>query len=195
MNQIVAGPDGLLYLVVGNDVQMPTAVAPSSPYRSPREDWLLPSPHDLGQDDRVGFVVRFDPATSGAADGSWEVIAGGSAIPSTSPSTAMASASPGMPTWSGMRACRGIGPRGSTMWWPAANTAGGGGQRQVAHLLCRQPAVDARHRISSPTGMLFGEQTDWPQRYRRRPLMADWQHGRMLMVDLVPDGCSYTRGG
>ena len=192
MNQIVAGPDGLLYLVVGNDVQMPTAVAPSSPYRSPREDWLLPSPHDLAQDDRVGFVVRFDPATSGAADGSWEVIAGGFRNPFDLAFNrdgecftwdADMEWDAGLP-WYRPTRLNHVVAGGEYGWrW-------GSGKWPTFFADSLPSTLDTG--FSSPTGMLFGEQTDWPQRYRDALFMADWQHGRMLMVDLVPDGCSYT---
>ena len=192
MNQIVAGPNGLLYLVVGNDVQMPTGVAPSSPYRSPREDWLLPSPHDLGQDDRVGFVVRFDPTTSGATDGSWEVIAGGFRNPFDLAFNREGECftwdadmewDAGLP-WYRPTRLNHVVPGGEYGWrW-------GSGKWPTFFADSLPPTLDTG--FSSPTGMLFGEQTDWPQRYRDALFMADWQHGRMLMVDLVPDGCSYT---
>ena len=71
-NQLVLGPNGMIYLANGNDVSFPEGTSSDSPYRDPRHDWLLPNVHDLGQDNRVGHILRFDP------DGQhWEVIAGG----------------------------------------------------------------------------------------------------------------------
>src|SRR5690606_26191342 len=71
-NQIVLGPDNMLYVVCGNDVVFPAAMADDSPYRDPANDWLLPSPHDDGHDDRVGYIARVDPEGR-----SWTVLAGG----------------------------------------------------------------------------------------------------------------------
>ncbi|HAW30018.1 MAG TPA: heme-binding protein, partial [Planctomycetaceae bacterium] len=71
-NQIVLGPDQNIYLVVGNDVSFPEGVSPQSPYRNPQNDHLLPNPHDAGQDNRVGYILKTDP------DGkTWEIVAGG----------------------------------------------------------------------------------------------------------------------
>ncbi len=192
MNQIVPGPDGDLYLVVGNDVQRPAAPSPSSPYRDPREDWLLPSPHDIGQDDRVGFILRFDPETSGVADGTWEVLAGGF----RNPFDLAFNGDGECFTWD------------ADMEWDAGlpwyrptrlNHVVAGGEYGWRWGSGKWPTFFADSLPStldtgfaSPTGMLFGDATDWPARYREALFMADWQHGRMLLVDLVPEGASYT---
>ena len=192
MNQIASGPDGQLYLIVGNDVQMPTGLAASTTYRHPREDWLLPSPHDLGQDDRVGYVVRFDPSSSGADDGTWEVLAGGF----RNPFDLAFNRDGELFTWD------------ADMEWDAGLpwyrptrlnhvVAGGeygwrwGSGKWPTFFADSLPAtLDTG--FASPTGLLFGYETDWPARYREALFMADWQHGRMLLVDLVPRGASYT---
>lgn len=192
MNQIVPGPDGDLYLVVGNDVQRPAAPSPTSPYRDPREDWLLPSPHDIGQDDRVGFILRFDPETSGVADGTWEVLAGGF----RNPFDLAFNGDGECFTWD------------ADMEWDAGlpwyrptrlNHVVAGGEYGWRWGSGKWPTFFADSLPStldtgfaSPTGMLFGYDTDWPDRYREALFMADWQHGRMLLVDLVPDGASST---
>ena len=72
MNQITLGPDNQIYLACGNDVVMPAEVAKTSTYNNARKDWLLPNPHDAGQDDRVGYILRMDPEGK-----SFHVIAGG----------------------------------------------------------------------------------------------------------------------
>ena len=41
-NQMRLGPDGMIYVVVGNDVSFPKETLDSSPYRNPQNDWLLP---------------------------------------------------------------------------------------------------------------------------------------------------------
>ena len=60
-NQIRLGPDGMVYLVVGNDVSTPDPVIANSPYRGARNDRLLRNLHDAGQDDRVGGIYRINP--------------------------------------------------------------------------------------------------------------------------------------
>jgi putative heme-binding domain-containing protein len=45
--------------------------------------------------------------------------------------------------------------------------------------------------LGSPTGMVFGHTSNWPKPYRDALYMADWQFGRILMVDLKPKGATY----
>ncbi len=71
-NQLVLGPDDMLYIVSGNDVAFPEGTAADSPYRDPHDDHLLPEVRDAVQDVRVGHILKTD------LDGKhWEVIAGG----------------------------------------------------------------------------------------------------------------------
>ena len=192
MNQLVQGPEGKLFLIVGNDVELPATPSPRSTYRDPREDWLLPSPHDLGQDDRVGAVIRFDPSTSGADDGSWEVIAGGFRNPFDLAFNrdgecftwdADMEWDAGLP-WYRPTRLNHVVAGGEYGWrW-------GSGKWPVFFADSLPSTLDTG--FASPTGMLFGDATNWPSRYRDALFMADWQHGRMLLVDLVPEGASYT---
>lgn len=185
-NQIVLGPDGMVYVVVGNDVVFPDPMAPRSPYRDPQNDWLLPSPHDGGHDDRVGYVARVDP------DGeSWEVIAGGfrnqfdlafnrdgemftwdadmewdAGLPWYRPTRLNHVISGGEYGW---RWGSGKWPQ----WFPDSLPS----------------TLDTG--LSSPTGMVFGDSSNWPARFGDALFMADWQFGRILLVDLVPRGTTY----
>ena len=71
-NQIVLGPDDMLYIVNGNEVAFPDDTDPNSPYRAPADDQLLPDPRDAVENVRVGHIVKTDP------DGKqWQIIAGG----------------------------------------------------------------------------------------------------------------------
>ena len=45
--------------------------------------------------------------------------------------------------------------------------------------------------LSSPTGMVFGAHSDFPERYREALFMGDWQNGRILYVEMSPRGASY----
>jgi len=44
----------------------------------------------------------------------------------------------------------------------------------------------------SPTGMIFGYNTNFPASYQHRLFIADWSFGRVFTVQLEPDGASYT---
>jgi putative heme-binding domain-containing protein len=39
--------------------------------------------------------------------------------------------------------------------------------------------------------MVFGDSSNWPRRFGDALFMADWQFGRILLVDLVPRGATY----
>ncbi len=185
-NQVVLGPDGQLYVVCGNDVVFPEARATDSPYRDPRNDWLLPNPHDEGQDDRVGYIAQVDPEGK-----SWTILAGGfrnqfdiafnqegelftwdadmewdAGLPWYRPTRLNHVISGGEYGW-----------RWGTGKWPAWYPDS------------LPTTLDTGY--SSPTGMIFCHASNWPARYRNALLMADWQHGRILLVDLQPRGATY----
>jgi putative heme-binding domain-containing protein len=185
-NQIVLGPDGAIYLVVGNDVSFPEGFDASSPYRDPRRDLLLPEPRDLGEDARVGTIVRTD------FDGKrWEIIAGGFrnqvdvafdedgemftwdsdmewdvGLPWYRPTRLSHVVSAGEYGWRW----------GSGKWPP-----------HYADSL----AANLETGLGSPTGMVFGAKSRFPPAFRKLLFMADWQHGRILAVRLFPEGASY----
>lgn len=185
-NQITLGPDGMLYLAAGNDVSVPDQLDARSPYRHWQNDWLLPSPHDAGQDERVGYVLRFDPD-----GGSRTVIAGGLrnhidvvfnsdgemftwdadmewdvGLPWYRPTRLNHIVSGGEYGW-----------RWGTGKWPAWSPDS------------LPPNVETG--LGSPTGLTFGTASNWPERYRTALFGADWQNGRILMIDLIPAGASY----
>lgn len=186
-NQITLGPDGLLYLVMGNDTAFPDGLSPASPFRNPQKDWLLPNPADEGQDDRVGYILRTDK------DGqSWEVLAGGFrnqmdvAFNSDGEMftwDADMEWDVGLPWYRPTRlnhvvSAGDYGWRWGTGKWPAFYPDS-------------LPAtLDTG--LGSPTGMVFGTQLKFPDRFRRALFMADWQNGRILAVHLTPKGASYT---
>ena len=186
-NQIVLGPDGFIYLVIGNDVSFPAGTSPDSPYRDPRNDHLLPNPHDAGHDNRVGYILRTD------RDGrEWEVIAGGLrnqvdlafnrdgemftfdadmewdvGLPWYRPTRVNHLVSGGEYGW-----------RWGTGKWPDYYEDSLPTNLDVG--------------LSSPTAMVFGTDSAFANRYRDALFMADWQHGRILLVDLIPTGASYA---
>lgn len=185
-NQMTLGPDNMVYVVVGNDVVFPSSLAANSPYRNHQNDWLLPSPHDAGQDDRVGFIAKIDPEGK-----SWTIVAGGFrnqvdvafnqhgemftwdadmewdiGLPWYRPTRLNHVVSGGESGW---RWGTGKWPN----WYPDSLPA----------------TLDTG--LGSPTGLVFGHRSNWPERYRDALFMADWQLGRILKVDLTAKGATY----
>lgn len=185
-NQIVSGPDGMIYWVIGNDVSFPESTDPNSPYRNPHNDWALPSPHDQGHDDRVGYILKTDPDCT-----TWSIVAGG-----LRNQVDLAFHPDGeMFTWD------------ADMEWDAGlpwyrptrinHIVSGGeygwrwGTGKWAEWYPDSLPSNLDTGYGSPTGVEFGTRSRWPQRYRNALFAADWQNGRMLMIDLVPQGATY----
>jgi putative heme-binding domain-containing protein len=186
-NQIVLGPDNRIYFVIGNDVVLPPSMTEDSPYRNPQNDWLLPSRHDLGHDNRVGYIAKVDPEGK-----TWEVVAGGFRN-----QVDIAFNQEGeMFTWD------------ADMEWDVGlpwyrptrlNHIVSGGEYGWRWGTGKWPAwfpdslpTTLDTGLGSPTGMMFGFRSRWPARYQNALFMADWQFGRILMVDVVPNGATYA---
>ncbi len=185
-NQVVLGPDNMIYLVSGNDIAFPEGVSPTSPYQNPLNDHLLPNPNDAGQDNRVGSIMRFD------RDGKiCEVVAGGfrnqfdmafNADGEMFTFDADMEWDAGLPWYRPTRINHVIsggeyGWRWGTGKWP----------EYYADSL---PST-LNTGLGSPTGTVFGTKSNFPKRYRNALFMADWQNGRILLVDLKPKGATY----
>lgn len=185
-NQIVKGPDDMLYVVNGNDVSFPDGIAEDSPYRNPQNDWLLPWPHDLGQDNRVGHILKV------AADGSsWTVVAGGfrnQVDVAFSPEGELFTWDADMEWDSG------------TPWYRPTrlnHVVSGGeygwrwGTGKWADWYPDSLPTTLDTGLSSPTGLTFAADSRFPEPYRSSLFMADWQNGRILRVTLKPHGASW----
>jgi putative heme-binding domain-containing protein len=186
-NQIVLGPDGMIYFVVGNDVSFPEGTYPDSPYRDPRNDWLLPNPHDAGHDDRVGYIVRTDPEGT-----SWEVVAGGFRNPVDLAFNAAGEMftydadmewDVGLPWYRPTRVNHVV-SAGEYGWrW-------GTGKWPVHYQDSLPSTLDTG--LGSPTGMTFGYRGRLPAKYKSGLFLGDWQNGRILLATLKPAGASYA---
>ncbi|QDV52600.1 c-type cytochrome [Gimesia fumaroli] len=186
-NQIVLGPDNNIYLVVGNDVAFPEDVSPTSPYRDPHNDHLLPNPHDAGQDDRVGYILKTDP------DGkTWEILAGGfrnQVDMAFNPEGEMFTYDADMEwdigqPWYRPTRVNHIIPGGEYGWrW--------GTGKWPEYYADSLPST-LNTGLGSPTGMVFGTNGKFPARFKQALYIADWQNGRILLVDMIPNGASYT---
>ena len=185
-NQVVLGPDNMLYVVNGNDVHFPEGVAEDSPYRSPRDDYLLPEPRDAVEEGRVGHILRTDPEGT-----RWEVLAGGfrnqfdlafNADGEMFTYDADMELDVGLPWYRPTRLNHVVsggeyGWRWGTGKWPT----------YFADSL--PTTLDTG--LGSPTGLEFGTRSKFPPPYRSSLFMGDWQNGRILRVELTPHGSSY----
>ena len=45
----------------------------------------------------------------------------------------------------------------------------------------------------SGTGCLFLDESGWPEKYNRQPLMGDWGRNQLILHRLTPDGASFTQ--
>ena len=185
-NQAILGPDQMIYIVNGNDVAFPEGISPNSPYRDPRNDWLVPNRHDLGEDNRVGHILRTD-----AEGKTWEVIAGGFRNPfdiafdrngELFTYDADMEWDAGLPWYRPTRLNHVVsggeyGWRWGTGKWPAYYPDS------------LPTTLDTG--FGSPTGIVFGADSRFPARFRQALFMADWQNGRIYSVHLTPVGTSY----
>ena len=191
-NNLALGPDGMIYVTCGNNVQVPKDVSPTSPYKNYGLDRLLPCAWNefLFDSDVVppcGHVGRMD------ADGkTWELFAGGfrnpygldfntdgelftydadmewdAGAPWYRPTCVMHVVSGGEYGW-----------RQGTSVWPD----------HFADSLPR--VVDIG--LGSPTGAKFGTKSHFPDKYRRAFFILDWAYGRIIAVHPTARGASYT---
>ena len=186
MNQITLGTDDQIYLACGNDVVMPRKIAKTSTYNNAKKDWLLPNPHDAGHDDRVGYILRMDPEGD-----AFHVIAGGlrnqvdiafNADDEMFTFDADMEWDVGQP-WYRPTRINHIVPGGEYGWrW-------GTGKWPTYYADSLQSTLDLG--LGSPTGLVSGHTLDWPKRFQQGMYAADWQNGRILLIDLIPVGASY----
>jgi putative heme-binding domain-containing protein len=186
-NQVVLGPDNMLYIVNGNDVAFPEGVAADSPYRDPQDDHLLPESRDAVEKVQVGHILRTDP------DGQhWEVIAGGfrnqfdlafNDAGEMFTYDADMEWDVGLP-WYRPTRLNHVVSGGEYGWrW-------GTGKWPVYFADSLPSTLDTG--LGSPTGLEFGTRSHFPSSYRESLFMGDWQNGRILYVVMSPHGASYA---
>ncbi|MFN0054169.1 MAG: alpha/beta hydrolase fold domain-containing protein [Planctomycetales bacterium] len=193
-NALTLGPDGMIYLALGNNVRVPDDASTNSPYplRQVGNDRLLPNAwNELLFDGDVvppcGQIVRTDPEGK-----SWEVFAGGFRNPY---GLAFNAAGELFTYDADMEWDVGAG------WYRPTcvmHVVSGGdyGWRQESnlwpdHFADSLPRV-ADVGLGSPTGVRFGEQSHFPEPYRQALYVLDWAYGRIIAVHLTPKGASYA---
>jgi putative heme-binding domain-containing protein len=180
-NDLALGPDGLIYSIHGDSVDLPTEGINdhTSPLREARR----------GQPTKEGYVVRTD------RDGrQWELLCAGLRNPfgiAFNPAgdlftyDADAEFDTGTPWYRPTRIVQLLtgadyGWRGVTGKWPP----------YFADHADNAPSTFDIGR-GSPTAVAFGTETKFPPEYRQALFILDWTYGRILAVHLAPRGAGY----
>jgi putative heme-binding domain-containing protein len=185
-NQMRLGPDGKIYVVVGNDCSFPADVLETSPYKNPQNDWLIPNSRDKGHDNRVGYILRMDK------DGKQrEIVAGGLRNPvdlafnrhgEMFTFDADMEWDVGAPWYRPIRINH-IVSGGEDGWrW-------GTGKMPDYYPDSLPSNLDVG--LGSPTGVASGHLANLPEKYREALFLADWQNGRILVAHPKLAGASY----
>lgn len=188
---VALGPDNKLYIINGNHTALPEGLAPDSPHRNFREDFLHHrqwdgNGHATGVMAPGGYVVRTD------ADGKrWELVLAGFRNAydiAFNPDGELFSFDSdmewdwGLPWYRPIRVNHCIsaaefGWRAGTGKWPA-------------HYLDSFGAV-VDIGVGSPTGVANGIGAKFPAKYQKAIYALDWTYGRIVAVHLIPRGASY----
>lgn len=191
---LVLAPDGKsIYIVHGNSTPLIEGTAPDSPYRNYAEDDLLPRVMDPVATffDKIkspyGYVLRTDENGT-----KWELFAGGFRNPYDIAFNADGELftydsdmewDVGLPWYRPTRVLHVVpggeyGFREGSAKWPAWYPDS------------LPPVVNIG--LGCPTGVKFGTEAQYPERYRKAFFVMDWTFGRILAVHLHPRGASYS---
>lgn len=188
----ILGPDGMIYVVLGNHAQPEAEIAPNSPYRHAYEgDLLQPryedaGGHAVGVRAPGGTIIRTDLAGKRV-----ERFAGGlrnaydAAFNRWGDLFAFDSDmewDEGLPWYRPTRVCQIT--AGAEFGWRS------GWAKWPAYYLDNLPATLNLGR-GSPAGACFYEHHRFPAPYRDTLLLADWSMGQILSVRLQRDGGGY----
>lgn len=188
---IVLGPDGMLWITLGNHVALPEGISPDSPFRLGAEDVLLerlwdPRGHAVGVMAPGGTVLRADP------DGrSLELVYAGLRNAydlAFAPDGELFTYDSdmewdlGAPWYRWPRVVHVV-PGGENGW------RSGNAKWPSAYPDSLPPVVDTGP--ASPTGIVFGTRGAFPGAWKEALYIADWAYGRITAVHLQVDGASY----
>ncbi|MFK5923567.1 MAG: c-type cytochrome [Verrucomicrobiota bacterium] len=191
-NHLRLGPDGLIYLVHGNSVELPDQMKLVSPYRNQAEDQLIPNPWDKEwhrREGRVptGHILRTDK------DGSFfELVAAGMRnqldIDFNQDGEAFVYEADmewetGTAWYKPTRVLH-IVPGGEYGWRRATG-------KWPAYYEDSLPAVHDVG-LGSPTGVAFGHRSNFPGKYRDAFYVGEWSYGRILAIHMTEQGASYV---
>ena len=191
-NQLALGPDGAVYLTCGDDVKAPEGgFDAASSFRNYADDKLLPAPWDkFNWSDTshapVGHLVRTD------VDGKkWEILCGGLRNPfgiAINPEGEIFTYDAdiewdiGLPSYRPTRILHLV--SGVDFGWRGASRA------LPAWFPDTAPSVMDIGK-GSPTGCVFGTNSQWPEPWKSTFFALDWAYGRIHAVTLTPEGATY----
>ncbi len=189
---VVLGPDQKLYIVNGNFVNVPPNISPASPHRNYADDLILGRMEDgngfgAGKKPPGGFILRLDPDGKNP-----ELFAAGQRNDydiAFSPDGELFGFDSdmewdwGLPWYRpirinhlvsggdyGFREGSGKWPNGYPDSLPTTLDVG----------------------LGSPTGVKFGTDSHFPEKYKRAFFAMDWAYGRIFAVHLTPKGATYS---
>ncbi len=188
---LALGPDGLIYVVVGNHTKLQEPPAFSSPYRNPYEGDLVPRYEDPGGHARGitapgGMVLRTDIEGTTV-----QVFAGGirnaydlafNKRGDLFVHDSDMESDQGM-TWYRPTQVFHVTP-GADLGWRS------GWAKWPSYYLDAAPPLVSTGR-GSPTGSVVYEHVTFPRDYHGALFLGDWSEGRILAVRLKPHGTSY----
>ena len=189
---VVAGPDGMIYVMNGNHTKVPEGIVTNSPHRNYGEDLLLPrqwdaNGHAVGILAPGGYVVRTDREGS-----KWELMLAGfrnSYDFDFSPDGEMFTFDSdmewdwGLPWYRPTRIIHCV--TGGEYGWRS------GSSNEPEYYADTLPPV-ANIGLGSPTGVKFGTKSKFPKKYQQALFAMDWSYGRIFAIHLKPEGSSYT---
>ncbi|MEM1067620.1 MAG: hypothetical protein AAGI63_01900 [Planctomycetota bacterium] len=181
-NDLTEGPDGMLYSIHGDAVDIPNeqrVLDYTSPFRE----------HRNGHSTREGHLLRIDPKSADVT-----VVAGGLRNPfgidfnrdgEAFTYDADAEFDMGAPWYRPTRVVHLVagadyGWRGVTGNWPPY---------YPDHADNADPGLDVGK--GSPTAVKFGNQSDFPGRFGEALFVLDWAYGRVVAIHMIPRGASY----
>lgn len=189
---IVLGPDGLIYVMVGNHVQLPKDADQGSPHRDYYEGDLVgpkyedPTGHAAGVKAPGGVVIRTDPTGSGV-----QIVAGGFRNPydlcfnregEMFVHDADMESDEGLPWYRPTRVTHVL-PGGEYGWRS-------GWSKWPEYYIDSLPATLDTGK-GSPTGIVTYNHHMFPLRYHGCVFTADWSQGKIIALKLKHNGASY----
>ncbi len=189
---VTYGPDGCMYVMVGNHAWLPGPIEPDSPLNAVGEGLLLPryadpNGHARGILAPGGMVVRIDSERK-----RWALVAGGfrnaydiafNAAGELFTYDSDMEWDEHLPWYRPTRVNHLV-PGGDYGW------RHGSGKRPPYHVDSLPTTIDMGR--GSPCGLVFYEHDAYPEKYRGAFFMSDWSRGRILAVFLERDGATYS---
>lgn len=188
---LALGPDGLIYMVAGNDTKLDTEIAESSPHRHFYEGDLVPrfedpGGHAVGVKAPGGMVLRTDIEGKKV-----EIVAGGIRnaydLAFNHDGDVFIHDSDmewdeGL-VWHRPTRIYQVSP-GSDFGWRS-----GWAKWPNYYPDCVPPILETG--AGSPTGLVVYDHFKYPAKFQNRLFVTDWANGRISTVELKPDGAGY----